>query len=142
MSFDWNYNWEFDSKQDIETYIDWDIDTKINTEINKDVDVNVDIDVDVKENSAFIEGVIKDFDYWDGYTNDVTLMMDTTTIEDKSSLSMLHAQTENVTVQAVSSASDNLYYYDSATFTEIQVHIETTDHFTVMDFSSQSVTDG
>ena len=159
MSIYYNpYNWQVDIKQDIETYIDWDIDTKINTDIYKDLYVDIDVDVDVKDNSAFIEGVIKDYASYEGYygpydghTGKVDLMMNTITVEDTSSLSMLKAETENVMVQAMSSASDksagmddyaSKYYLDSATFTEVAVHVETADHFTILDFNAQSVTDG
>ena len=158
MSIYYNpYNWEVDIKQDIETYIDWDIDTKINTEIYKDLYVDIDVDVDVKDNSAFIEGVIKDFASYghygpyDGKTGEVDLLMNTITVEDTSSLSVLKAMTDNVKVEAVSSASDksagmddyaSKYYLDSATFTEVAVHVETADHFTIVDFNAQSVTDG
>lgn len=140
-SFDFNFDsYKLDVKQDIDTYIDWDVDTRFDVNINKDVDVDIDVDTDVEDNGSLIEAVIKDIGH---NVNGVTATADTTSIEDTISTADLTAFTENVLVDLHATAADSGNYYDSGTFTEINVGIDAIKgELAVLTLSMQALADG
>lgn len=140
-SFDFDYDkYVLDVKQDIETYVDWDVDMKFNVDIDKDVDVNIDVDTDIKDNGSLIEAVIKDIAE---NASGLTVIADTTSVEDTISSADLTAFTENVLADLHSLAADNGHYYDSGTFTEISVGIDSIKgELAVLTLNMQALVDG
>jgi len=166
MSYDgWrDFDFEVDIKQDIETYIDWDVDTKFTVDIKKDIDIKVDVDVDVKDQGSVITAVVKDFGGgWDydpkassgdggGDGPSVVVIGDTMAIEDVLSTADLKVQTENTVAQLSAGAFDRSAvpdfagdwgYFDSATFTEINLGIDHVEgKFSIVTLDMQSLVDG
>ena len=163
----WNsFDYEVDIKQDIETYIDWDVDTKFTVDIKKDIDIKVDVDVDVKDQGSIITAVVKDFgDLGGGWDYDpkassdgdgsngpsVGIVADTTAIEDVLSTAELMVQTENTVAQLSAGAfdrsatpyADDWGYFDSATFTEINLGIDHVEgKFSIVTLDMQALVDG
>jgi hypothetical protein len=145
MTFDWNWNpydFDVDIKQDVETYIDWDVDTKFNTDINKDIDIDINVDIDVKDNGATVEAVVKDFDL-DFKADDILVVGSVDTVEDVYSHSDLTVVTDNIQAQLTADASDNGYYFDTSTFTEINLGIDNVaGDFTIITLDMQALADG
>lgn len=122
MSFDFTF-----IRQDIKTEIEWDVEWDFDKEVDKDFDIDVDVKVDVDGNGSDLELVLKDLDAGDG---GVALIADTTAIEDTMSTATLTAITDNVVVQADSSALDSTAAglkdgrLDSDTWAEIDIGVD------------------
>ena len=152
-NYDWNwdeYDFDVDIKQDIDTYIDWDVDTDINVDIKKDVDIKVDADVDVKDQGALIELVVKDIDLKHDEGGAI-VVADTTAIENVLSSSTLQVQTTNTFADLSANALDqqaspyamDYGYFDSATFTEINLGIDNVQgEYTIVTLNMEALVDG
>ena len=155
MTYNWDwwdnsYDFDVDIKQDIETYIDWDVDTDIKVDINKDIDIKIDADIDVKDQGALVTAVIKDIDLKYGEGGGAVIA-DTTAIENVLSSSSLTVQTTNTFTDLSATALDQSAspyagyydYFDSATFTEINLGIDNVQgEYTIITLDMQALVDG
>jgi hypothetical protein len=173
MGYDWwnndEYDFKVDIKQDIETYIDWDVDTDIDVDIKKDVDIKIDADVDVKDQGALLNVIVKDIDLkddhdydpypastsddgGDGGVPDAFITGGTTAIENVLSSSDVTVATTNTFADLSAQALDqsatqygnpDYPYFDSATFTEINLAIDNVvGEYTIITLDMQALVDG